>query len=145
MSQWFSASFKIDDTTYATAEHYMMAEKARLFKDEKLRSLILQAASPNEAKGLGRKIKNFDEEVWCANRFEIVVKGSIEKFSQNPRLGNYLKSTAPTILVEASPVDAIWGIGLHRDDPSAGDPASWNGLNLLGFALMKARDTLLSK
>ena len=36
------------------------------------------------------------------------------------------------------------GIGLAADDPRAMQPGEWNGLNLLGFALMRARATLAS-
>lgn len=145
MSQWFEADFEIEGDKYSSAEHYMMAEKARLFGDEEIRKKILQSKTPNEAKGLGRKIKSFDESKWCENRFDIVVRGNEAKFSQNPRLAHFLKSSSPNVLVEASPVDAIWGIGLHRDDPAAQNPEEWNGLNLLGFALMKVRDELLIK
>ena len=69
-------------------------------------------------------------------------RGNLAKFSQNPELGDWLIGTSPAVLVEASPVDTIWGIGLAADDKRASDPAKWRGLNLLGFVLMKARDQL---
>ena len=143
-SQWYKAPFVINDERYATAEHFMMAEKAALFEDGDARTRILQASSPGAVKALGRGIRNFDETVWVANRFEIVVRANVAKFDQHPELGEFLRQTGSRVLVEASPVDRIWGIGLAQGDERASDPNRWNGLNLLGFALMQARDRALS-
>lgn len=142
LSQWFPAPFTVDGDLYPTAEHWMMAEKARLFGDEARRAQILASARPAEVKAHGRAVAGFDEPRWQANRYEIVVQGSLHKFSQNPDFGAWLQGTQGRVLVEASPVDRIWGIGLPQDDPRAQDPAQWRGLNLLGFALMEARARL---
>ena len=123
----------------------MMAEKARLFGDEINRKQILKAKSPGEAKGFGRKVSHFDEEVWTAQRFEIVVTGNEAKFLQNEELGMFLMDTGSKILVEASPRDRIWGIGMGRDNEKAENPLQWRGINLLGFALMEVRKRLLEK
>lgn len=141
-SQWFDSPFTLDAIDYPTAEHFMMAEKARLFGDEAVCKRILAARTPAEAKKLGRLISGFDEERWLQARFEIVVKGNLAKFSQNPALREFLLNTGERVLVEASPVDAIWGIGLAADDPRSGNPDQWRGLNLLGFALMAVRAQL---
>ncbi|UOQ66239.1 NADAR family protein [Hymenobacter volaticus] len=141
-SQWYPAAFTLDGDTYATTEHYMMAEKARLFGDEVTRTAILTATHPNEAKKLGRTVQNFDASRWEAARFNIVVQGNVAKFSQHPTLREFLRQTGSRVLVEASPVDAIWGIGLAQDSPHASNPAEWQGLNLLGFALMEVREQL---
>ena len=143
-SQWYEAPFVINDERYATAEHFMMAEKAALFEDADARARILQASSPGAVKALGRGIRNFDESVWVANRFQIVVRANVAKFDQHPELGEFLRQTGSRVLVEASPVDRIWGIGLAQGDERASDPNRWNGLNLLGFALMQVRDRALS-
>ena len=142
LSQWWPVSFTVDGDRYASAEHFMMAEKARLFGDEATRAQILKAADPAAAKRLGRRVRGFDEGRWEAERFEIVVRGSRAKFEQNPPLREFLLGTGDRVLVEASPVDRIWGIGMAADDPRAGDPEQWRGLNLLGFALMEARSLL---
>lgn len=139
-SQWYEAPFVVDERRYQTAEHFMMAEKATLFGDAATRDRVLQAPSPGAAKALGRHVKGFDEEQWIAHRYSIVVRGNEAKFSQNPELGRFLRQTGSRVLVEASPLDRIWGIGLARDDPRSDDPNTWQGLNLLGFALMQVRE-----
>jgi len=139
LSQWFPAAFDVDGQRYLTAEHWMMAEKARLFGDPERRTAILAAHSPAEAKDHGRHVKGFSDEIWDQHRFELVVEGNVHKFSQHPELQQYLLATAARVLVEASPVDRVWGIGLAQDDPRATKPAQWRGLNLLGFALMETR------
>lgn len=141
-SNWFPAEFTVDDNNYATAEHYMMAEKARLFGDEENRQKILQCRTPGEAKKLGRMVKNFDEGVWKEHRFQIVVDGCYAKFKQNSALGEFLLRTGERIIVEASPYDRIWGIGLTTSNEKALDPNKWRGLNLLGFALMEVRQKI---
>ncbi|HEY5761312.1 MAG TPA: NADAR family protein [Steroidobacter sp.] len=139
-SQWYEAAFVVDGERYSTAEHFMMAEKAALFGDQETRAQVLRAPNPGAAKALGRQVQGFDEAVWTAKRFGIVVRANEAKFSQNPELHQFLKTTGSRILVEASPVDKIWGIGLAHDDERAKDPNAWLGLNLLGFALMRVRD-----
>ncbi|MGD1939647.1 MAG: NADAR family protein [Cyanophyceae cyanobacterium] len=140
-SQWYEASFEVDGITYSTAEHYMMEEKARLFEDAAIVQEIIDAKNPDAAKALGRKVKNFDQDLWLKHRFEIVVRGNRFKF-QALELQEFLLSTGDRILVEASPADRIWGVGLAQDDDSIANPYRWKGLNLLGFALMKVRDQL---
>jgi ribA/ribD-fused uncharacterized protein len=142
LSQWWPARFMINGEHFTSTEHYMMAAKARLFGDEETRAEILAATTPAKAKALGRKVRGFDEKVWEENRFEIVVEANAAKFGQNTNLGAFLSVTGDAVLVEASPVDRVWGIGLAADDPRAKRPAEWKGLNLLGFALMRARAVL---
>ncbi|MBO0937330.1 NADAR family protein [Fibrella sp. HMF5335] len=142
LSQWWPSAFIVDGTTYASAEHWMMAEKARLFNDEETRAKILTSKTPGEAKKLGREVRNFVPETWQKTCFDLVVVGNYHKFSQHPAEQTYLLQTGNRVLVEASPVDLIWGIGLTQDDPAALDPTRWQGTNLLGFALMVVRDRL---
>ena len=142
LSQWYPASFELDGVFYSTAEHYMMAEKARLFDDVGIEGAVMLASHPGEAKKLGRQIAAFDPRVWEQHRFDIVVKGNIAKFEQNEELRRFLIMTGNKILVEASPNDHIWGIGLGTNDPRAKNPREWKGLNLLGFALMAVRNAI---
>lgn len=139
LSQWWTAPFAVDGTNYPTAEHWMMAEKARLFHDTAAEAAVLAARTPGEAKKVGREVGGFDEDVWNRERLDIVVHGNHAKFSQHPTLRDYLLATRQRVLVEASPRDRIWGIGLSKDDDRATDPNQWRGLNLLGFALMRVR------
>lgn len=141
-SQWWETPFEIDGITYPTAEHYMMAGKARLFKDEEILQKILNATHPNDAKKLGRKVKNFTPELWNEHKFAIVLEANYAKFSQNETLKEYLVNTKDRIIVEASPVDPIWGVGLAADNPNATNPTKWKGHNLLGYVLMEVRDRL---
>ncbi len=141
-SQWWMQDFTYEGKTFRSAEHWMMYQKALLFGDKQAADDILKVESPAEAKKLGRKVKNFQEEIWLEKRFQIVVEGNLLKFSQNKDIKTYLLQTGDRIIVEASPVDEIWGIGLSRDSEHAEQPQHWPGLNLLGFALMEVRDQL---
>ncbi|MTH17087.1 NADAR family protein [Flavobacterium sp. LC2016-01] len=141
-SQWWLSSFEVENGTYKTTEHWMMAKKAALFQDKEILEKILLADSPAEAKKLGREVKNYDDKLWLENRYEIVKQGNYHKFSQNPDLKTFLLNTKERILVEASPVDPIWGIGMASDHKDVLNPEKWKGLNLLGFALVEVRDEL---
>jgi ribA/ribD-fused uncharacterized protein len=141
-SQWYPASFTVDNIEYKSAEHWMMACKAKLFQDDVIFQKIIAAEKPAEVKELGRSIRGFDPKQWNNHKFNIVKTGNIHKFSQNEKLKNYLLATGDRILVEASPLDGIWGIGLSQDALTIENPHTWKGQNLLGFALMEARDTL---
>ncbi|MFD9632862.1 NADAR family protein [Streptomyces violascens] len=141
-SQWWLSRFVVDGVEYATAEHWMMASKARLFGDPEAERAALTAANPALAKKAGRLVRGFDEAVWRRERYGIVLAGSLHKFGQDEALRAYLLGTGSRVLVEASPLDRIWGIGLAADAPEADDPARWRGLNLLGFALTEARERL---
>lgn len=142
LSQWWPSPFVVDGVAYATAEHWMMAGKARLFEDPEAERRVLAAGSPAQAKNIGRLVRRFDEAIWERERFGIVVEGSVHKFAADPRLREFLLGTGERVLVEVSPMDRVWGIGLTADDERATHPERWRGPNLLGFALMEARGRL---
>jgi ribA/ribD-fused uncharacterized protein len=144
LSQWYAQGFDYKGEYFATAEHWMMAAKARLFGDEINRKAILAIDSPREAKLLGRQVKGFVATQWEKAAFDIVYKGNLIKFSQNEAVSQFLRSTGNTIIVEASPHDRIWGIGMDEHNPKAINPLQWDGTNLLGLALMKVRSQLNS-
>lgn len=141
-SQWWQSAFEVDGVRYATAEHWMMAKKAELFNDVEILERILGAKSPAEAKKLGRLVKNFDPKIWGENCFDIVCEGNYHKFLQHDDLKEFLLNTKDRVLVEASPMDRIWGIGMGQSNEHAENPRLWKGSNLLGFALMEVRDRL---
>ncbi|MFE0327698.1 NADAR family protein [Streptomyces sp. NPDC058960] len=142
LSQWWPSPFTVDGVEYATAEHWMMASKARLFDDAEAERKVPQSPEPALAKKAGRLVRGFDEAVWERERFGIVVEGSVHKFAAHEELRDFLLGTGERVLVEASPLDRVWGIGLAADDERAADPERWRGPNLLGFALMEARERL---
>eukprot|EP01013_Petalomonas_cantuscygni_P030417 TRINITY_DN56393_c0_g1_i1.p1 TRINITY_DN56393_c0_g1~~TRINITY_DN56393_c0_g1_i1.p1 ORF type:complete len:205 (-),score=9.24 TRINITY_DN56393_c0_g1_i1:127-741(-) len=143
LSQFYPASFTDNDgQQYASAEQFMMASKARLFGDANALESILATPHPAEAKAAGRLVQGYDDEVWARARYAVVVKGNTLKFAQNPPLAAFLRATAPAVLVESAGNDSIWGIGIRMRGAGADDPLQWRGENLLGFALMDARDAL---
>lgn len=120
----------------------MMAEKARLFGDDEALQRVLVAKTPAEAKKIGRLVKNFEPALWDENKYQSVVEGNLHKFSQHADLLTFLLNTGDRVLVEASPVDKIWGIGMAGDHKDVENPTRWKGENLLGYALMETRDKL---
>jgi len=142
-SQWALSPFVIDGVTYNCAEQWMMAGKARLFGDTRMEAMIMASPSPRDQKRFGRQVQGFDLTTWKAKAQAIVTEGSMAKYTQNPDYRDKLLATAGTTLVEASPHDRIWGIGLREDDPRAHDRASWPGKNWLGEILTAVRDELL--
>lgn len=151
-SQWAKSPFEIDGIKYNCCEQYMMAEKARLFNDADALESILKSADPKIQKRIGRKVRGFEQSKWeniqengkpfCWN---VVYEGNYAKFNQNPHLKTALLQTGDKILVEASPYDAIWGIGLGADDPKAKNPDQWKGTNWLGEVLTQLKNDLCSK
>ncbi|MFG6368911.1 MAG: NADAR family protein [Lachnospiraceae bacterium] len=142
LSQWYPSSFFSIVTTYCCMEQYMMAYKAELFGDNEIKNQILSCRDPKKIKALGQKVRNFDEVVWGKIKYSIVLNGNYMKFSQNPKLKDFLLKTGDKILVEASPYDNIWGIKMEESNQFAQNPLKWRGQNLLGFALMEVRDTI---
>jgi len=140
LSQWWAVPFTVDGVTYPHAEAFMMAGKAKLFGDRTAWDKITAGVSPAAAKALGKQVRGFDQATWDAHAFGIVVAGTMAKFTQHAELGAFLASTSPRLLVEASPYDRIWGVGLAASNPAVASPATWRGRNLLGFALTHVRD-----
>jgi ribA/ribD-fused uncharacterized protein len=143
LSQWHRVSFVVHGLTFNCAEQYMMYAKALLFGDRATAERILAADTPREQQELGRQVAGFQEHVWVLFREGIVFTGNYARFSQNAEQRELLLSTRGTTLVEASPHDRIWGIGLAADDARAMDRAQWQGMNLLGIALTRVREVLL--
>jgi ribA/ribD-fused uncharacterized protein len=147
-SNWFITKFTAslekngELMDFNCVEQYMMAAKAFTFNDWSTMTAILKSSSPREQKALGRKVKLYNDEVWNKIRFDVVYKGCMEKFSQSPSLKEALINTGDKILVEASPEDPIWGIGLHWNDDDVLNEALWKGQNLLGKVIMKVRNDI---
>lgn len=144
-SQWHPARFQIDGREFACAEQYMMFCKARLFGDHVTAKQILATQSPSDHKILGRGVHNFDESTWRIFREGIVFSGNLAKFAQDESLREFLLETGSKTLVEASPHDAVWGVGLAEADPRVLDRTKWRGTNLLGIILMRVRDCVRTR
>ena len=131
-----------EDITYYCCEQYMMAKKAKLFNDEKVYDMIMSEEYPSVQKELGKMVSNFNKVVWDKHKFDIVVNANYLKFTQDETLKELLLDTGDKTIVEASPYDTIWGIGLSCDDDRVLDESKWEGENLLGKAIMKVRKIL---
>lgn len=142
MSQWFPSPFTMDGVNYNCAEQYMMHAKAKLFGDADSSDAILKAEHPREQKALGRSVSGWDQALWDAEKYDIVLRASRAKFTQNPDLADKLLATGDEWLVEANHEDAVWGVALGMGDPRLQDPEKWRGENLLGKILMQVRDEL---
>ena len=144
-SQWFPSSFHDNGTVYNCAEQFMMAQKAIMFKDWESLDKIMQTNDPSIQKKLGRQVKNFNLQEWESSAQSIVYLGNMLKFKQNEPLLNELLKTEGTTLVEASPYDKIWGIGLAENDSRALSRDTWLGKNLLGQILTKVRESIINE
>ncbi len=148
-SQWWASDFIASpfpgypEEKFNCAEQYMMAAKALLFHDGEVYEAIMRETNPKEHKALGRKIRNFDPEIWNLCARELVGRGNLAKFSQDSELCSYLLSTESMILVEGAHYDPVWGVKLAYDDPAIEDSNNWRGTNWLGETLMKVRQKIL--
>lgn len=123
-SQWIPCAF-IDENNvkYNCAEQYMMAQKALLMKDSDMYFKIMAASDPFIIKyTYGRNVKNFDNNLWDKYKFSVVFKGNLFKFTQNTELCDYIKKFKDHVIVESSPTDTIWGIGLSVSMPEKVSP-----------------------
>ncbi|KAL9646675.1 hypothetical protein ABK040_001098 [Willaertia magna] len=139
-SNFYPASYTLDGITFKTSEQGLMYEKAKLFKDEETMQQILECERPRDAKALGRLINNFNGEIWGASRESLFIRHLIEKFTQNPELKEILLQTDGKHLVEASPNDSVWGIGLNEKEARRISPYKWPGKNILGKLLDRTRE-----
>ena len=138
-SQWAASPFKIDGVAFNTAEQYMMYKKALLFHDYKQAGKIMETSNPRSQKQLGKEVMGFEKARWERYCKGYVYDASYAKFTQNPKMLQELLDTEGTSLVEASPEDKIWGIGLTADNPKAMSRDTWNGTNWLGEVLNAVR------
>jgi len=141
-SQWAAGKFTIDGVEYNCAEQYMMAQKAILFNDPDALQIIMGTDNPKVQKATGRTVRGFNKELWEQNAKLYVYRANFAKFTQIPEALKWLMGTAGTTLVEASPWDKIWGIGLGAGDPLAKDRSTWQGTNWLGEIVTLVRDDI---
>lgn len=154
-SNWYRAEFDSEmmvngekkNLHFFNTEQYFMYVKAIVFADYDTADKILATKDPKKAKALGREVKGYDDKVWNEMRYKVMVDANKLKYSQNEDLKKLITSDdfKGKGFVEASPVDKIFGIGLHESDPLADDEKNWKGRNLLGKALDEVRNWLLKE
>ncbi len=142
LSNWYLSEFTVDNISFSSMEQYMMYKKAVCFEDKETAAQILATNNTAEIKALGRLVANYNDHMWNGVRQIIVFKGLVAKFSQNNDLKQQLKATGTSLLAECAVNDKIWGIGLSMTDPQRLDTSKWEGQNLMGYALMMARNCL---
>jgi ribA/ribD-fused uncharacterized protein len=126
------------------AEQFMMLGKALLFKDNIVAKLIVKERNPMKHKSLGRKVKKFNDDLWNEFADDIVILGNYLKFTQDEQANDLILESADAVLIEGSPMDRIWGVGLKFDDPKILDETQWKGQNKLGECLMKVRTIIFN-
>lgn len=141
-SSWRASFFEIDGIKYSSGEQRMMHCKAAMFNDEVVAAAVMRTPSPWRQKALGRSIAHYDEAVWAEARLDMMIEAVWHKAMQDEDIKEYLLSTGEALIVEASPEDPVWGIGLRADDPLARDRSQWRGGNLLGLAWTAAREMI---
>lgn len=142
LSNFFNCNFISDNINFNCTEQYFHYKKAIFFEDFNQAEKILNAKNPTEQKRLGRNVQNFDEHKWKIESKNVMFNGNHAKFTQDNYLNNLLKMTTGWTLVEASPFDLFWGIGLRKTDPKAFDRSEWRGANHLGIILENVRNVL---
>lgn len=139
-SNWYMCPFVHHGHEFNCGEQYMMYKKAMMFKDYDVAEMIMQQGHPRKQKFLGREVRGFVRGVWNERCKPIMVEGLTSKSMQDTYCLTTLLDTGDSIIVEASPTDKIWGIGMSEDDPRATNPTLWLGTNWLGEVLMQVRD-----
>ena len=144
LSNFFATTFEMDGHPFVSSEQAFMFAKCRQFDSHNADMLqaILNECDPKKVKKLGRRVRNYDDQVWNDVRYETMVGVLRSKFSYNAKIRNALLETGTKHLYEASPYDRIWGIGYGKDDALKIDPRKY-GDNLLGKALMQVRGEML--
>ena len=142
LSNWYPSDFTVNNVKFSSMEQFMMYRKAICFCDDAVATQILSTKDVAEIKSLGRKVSNYDENMWNGIRQIVVYEGLLAKFSQNQDLKSKLKSTGNALLAECAVKDCIWGIGFSMKDPDRLDRTKWKGKNLLGYTLMMVREHL---
>lgn len=144
MSNFQFAPFYSDlyNKTFKTTEQYFMYAKAMYFSDEQAADQIIDADTPQQAKDLGRAVKNYVDSEWSKIRYSVMYEANLLKFLQNNDLRQKLMSTKDSLLIECNVKDLIWSCGLDIKDPDVLDESKWLGQNLLGKVLMDVREYL---
>lgn len=141
-SNWYACKYESDGESYNCSEQQFIAAKAKLFNDLSALKVIMGTDDPSVQKRAGRLVENYNNDEWEKVRYQAMLEAVQAKFFQNKKLGKILLNTKNKTIVEASPIDTIWGVGIDASNPDILDETKWKGQNLLGKALMEVRDLL---
>ncbi|KAJ4762369.1 Riboflavin biosynthesis protein RibD [Rhynchospora pubera] len=126
---------------WPSVEHYYQAHKFVGVDSPIARDLvekIMTANSPEEAARMGRRLQREHPKLVCTDwentKIDVMYRALKCKFLTYPHLNAMLRSTAGSVLVEASPHDLFWGGGREGE-----------GLNYLGRLLMQLRSEILEQ
>ena len=144
LSNFHHAPFTVENHTFMHVEQFYQFKKAKFAGKDEVADDILRTPSPLQCFIKGQSINRaIDLGHWHQNEgLKVMRKACFEKFSQNPRMKEFLLNTKDRTLVEASEKDVFWGIGLKLSDPSVADNSKWKGQNHLGLILCEVRDRL---
>lgn len=142
LSNFYPTMFQVDNIQFICGEQYIMYMKAKLFADHKTAAFILKETVPSKMKALGRQVQNYDDQRWSRLRENIAYIGLLEKYKQNLDLKTLILATGDKEIVEASPNDRVWGIGMGASHPQVQNRSEWKGMNLLGKILVRVRNQL---
>jgi len=126
MSNFYGVVFMYQGRQYRTAEHAFQEAKT---KDVGWKRRIREAATPKEAKRLGRQCPM--DAQWDHHKLSVMRDIVLAKFQSNPKLATKLVATGKRLLEEDAYWDSFWGTG--RDG---------TGRNELGRVLMVVRRKL---
>ena len=141
-SNFHKCKFIYKGIEFSNSEQAFMWCKAKYFENNDLADKMLLTTDPMSVKMMGRMVCNYKDDVWSTVRYQFMFEACLEKFRQNEYLKEILLNTGDKVLVEASPSDKIWGIGLGENDPLIYIESNWKGQNLLGKVLMDVRKTI---
>jgi ribA/ribD-fused uncharacterized protein len=146
MSNFYETTFIEHNTKFTCSEQYLMYYKCIIFDplNFALLNAIIKETSPIKIKKFGRQVKNYNDIVWDALRYDIMLNGLRLKFNQNETIKLQLKQTSNKNLFEASIFDKIWGIGFNAAKAISIKKEKF-GRNLLGKALMQVRLEIINQ
>ena len=142
---FLSNSFRCEFTDnngvkYTSVDQYLMYQKALTFNDEEAAKRIIAVNDPAVVRDFGRKVRNYDDEIWKGKR-QLILNDAIQmKFSQNAGLQEMLVNTGDALLAECNPHEATYGIGVSIFTKGIDNKENWDGANLTGHTLMNYRD-----
>ena len=131
LGAWSNHPFLLEDKQWPTVEHYYQAMK---FEDPSAQEKVRTAASPKQARKLGRSRFRRIRKDWKKVKSVYMTRALYTKCKTHPDVAEQLLKTGSSKLVENSLYDYYWGCGRDR-----------RGTNMYGQVLMNVRDKLLSE